>query len=304
MKRGRPPKTRLPDGTMKIGFDTQTITLRLDQIATLKVLHPKIFSSEKFKQIVSSVREVGIIEPPVVSHSKSGGKYMLLDGHLRIEALRQTGSDEVECLVSTDDEAFTYNKHVNRLSTIQEHRMVRKAAKLVSEEDLAKVLNLDVGSIVRKRNLIEGICPEAVELLKDKMVAAGVFTHLRRMKPLRQIEAAQLMIQARIFSISYAKAILIHTPKEQLVNPNKPKQIKGADGIDLMQIEIKHEEQKEAEENYARDVFNLTLAKNFVVTLLGNPRIGRHLQAHHPEILSQFKKITDMKTIGIKDATL
>lgn len=298
MKRGRPPKTRMPDGTMKIGFDTQTITLRLDQIASLKVLEPKVLSSEKFKQIVSSVREIGIIEPPVVSHSKAGGKYMLLDGHLRIEALRQVGGSDVECLVSTDDEAFTYNKHVNRLSTIQEHRMVQKAVKLVSEEHLAKVLNLDVGSIVRKRNLIEGICPEAVELLKDKMVAAGAFSLLRRMKPLRQIEAAQLMIQARTYSISYAKAILIHTPKEQLVNPNRPKEIKGADGIDMMQIEMRYEAQKEAEKTYAKEVFNLTLAKNFIVTLLENPRIVKHLQAHHLEILGQYQKLADMKSIG------
>ncbi|MDX2073059.1 MAG: plasmid partitioning protein RepB C-terminal domain-containing protein [Alphaproteobacteria bacterium] len=298
MKRGRPPKTRMPDGTMKIGFDTQTITLRLDQIASLKVLEPKVLSSEKFKQIVSSVREIGIIEPPVVSHSKAGGKYMLLDGHLRLEALRQVGGSEVECLVSTDDEAFTYNKHVNRLSTIQEHRMVQKAVKLVSEEHLAKVLNLDVGSIVRKRNLIEGICPEAVELLKDKMVAAGAFSLLRRMKPLRQIEAAQLMIQARTYSISYAKAILIHTPKEQLINPNKPKEIKGADGIDMMQIEMRYEAQKEAEKTYAKEVFNLTLAKNFIVTLLENPRIVKHLQTHHPEILGQYQKLAEMKSIG------
>ena len=31
------------------------------------------------------------------------------------------------CLIADDDEAFTYNKRVNRLATIQEHYMIVKA---------------------------------------------------------------------------------------------------------------------------------------------------------------------------------
>lgn len=302
MKRGRPSRTRLPDGAVTIGFDTQTVTLRLEDIVSLKVIEPKILAGEKFKQIVSSIREVGIIEPPVVSHSKSGGKYVLLDGHLRIEALRQLDGAEVECLISTDDEAFTYNKHINRLSTIQEHRMVQKAMKQVPKERLAKALNLDESSITRKHNLVQGICPEAVDLLKDKMVAAGVFVHLRRMKPLRQIEAAQLMNQARVYSISYAKAILVATPREQLVNPQKPKKVKGLGDADAAQIENDmaglHKKQKLIQENYSSDMFNLTLAKNFLSTLLANTNVRRHLKAHHPDILTPFQKIVEMKSIG------
>jgi len=30
-------------------------------------------------------------------------------------------------LISTDDEAFTYNKRISRLSAVQEHRMIAKA---------------------------------------------------------------------------------------------------------------------------------------------------------------------------------
>lgn len=305
MKRGRPPRTRLPDGAVTIGFDTETVTVRLDDIVSLKVIEPKILAGEKFKQIISSIREVGIIEPPVVSRSKSGGKYVLLDGHRRIEALRQLGSTEVECLISTDDEAFTYNKHINRLSTIQEQRMLNKAMKQVPKERLAKALNLDESSITRKHNLVHGICPEALDILKDKMVAAGVFVHLRRMKPLRQIEAAQLMNQARVYSISYAKAILVATPKEQLVNPQKPRKIKGMGDADAAQIEHDmaglHKKQKLIQENYSLDVFNLMLAKNFLTTLLANANVRRHLKMHHPDILAPFQKIVEMKSLGDAD---
>ena len=68
------------------------------------------------------------------------GKYLLLDGHLRIEVLKDRGETEVVCLISTEDEAFTYNKRVNRIAIIQEHRMILKAIERgVSEERLAKV---------------------------------------------------------------------------------------------------------------------------------------------------------------------
>jgi ParB-like chromosome segregation protein Spo0J len=53
--------------------------------------------------------------------------YLLLDGHMRIQAMRELGATEVNCIVSIDDEGFTYNKRVNRLATVQQHRMVVRA---------------------------------------------------------------------------------------------------------------------------------------------------------------------------------
>jgi len=49
---------------------------------------------------------------------------MLLDGHLRLEALKALGAKEALCLVSTDDQGFTYNRQINRLTPIQEHKMI------------------------------------------------------------------------------------------------------------------------------------------------------------------------------------
>jgi hypothetical protein len=42
-------------------------------------------------------------------------------------ALKQLGFDKVPCLVATDDESYTYNNRINRLSSIQEHLMIRRA---------------------------------------------------------------------------------------------------------------------------------------------------------------------------------
>lgn len=115
---------------IKIGFESGTLRLGLGEITPLKIISATVKQSEKFHQIVASIREVGVIEPPVVApRKKAKDTYLLLDGHLRVEALKILGKQDVVCLVSTDDEAFTYNKHISRISPIQEHKMILQAVK-------------------------------------------------------------------------------------------------------------------------------------------------------------------------------
>lgn len=292
---------------IKIGFDIDTIRLRIDQITPLKLVTPAIRESEKYKQIAASIREVGIIEPPVVAPKRKGqAQHMLLDGHLRIEALKQIGEQEVTCLVSTDDEAFTYNKHISRLSTIQEHRMILQAIKRgVSEEKIARALNLQVDNIVRKRNLLEGICPEVAELFKDKMVPRNTFGVLKRMKPVRQIEAAMLMNDANNYSYPYVQALFAATPKAQLVNPIKVKAVRGLDDEQMARMEAEmgslQGEYRLIEDSYGPNVLNLTVAKTYLGTLLDNTRVIKYLALHHPEFLTQFQKIVEMSSLGGAD---
>lgn len=223
--------TKLPKSPIKIGFETEVVTLALNQIIPLKIIPPSIRHSVKYKQILASVREVGIIEPLVVSPCNEGkGQYYLLDGLLRLEVIKELGEKNIACIVSTDDESFTYNKHINRISTIQEHRMIVRAVERgVSEAKIASALNVDVKSIILKRKMLDGICKEAIELLKDKMVSGGVFRVLKKMVPMRQIECAELMNSMNVYSVPYAKALLAGTPKDKLTEPDKPKKIKGID---------------------------------------------------------------------------
>jgi hypothetical protein len=301
-------KQRLSKTAIKNGFTDATVDLRLDQIIPLKTVSTAARKSPKYSQIVASIREVGIIEPPVVSHdAQSRDRYILLDGHLRLEALKDIGETEVTCLISTDDEAFTYNKHINRLSTIQEHRMILQAIKRgVPEEKIAKALNIDAKSIASKRDLLNGICPEAIDMLKDKMVAAATFPILRRMKAFRQIEAVALMNDSNVYSYTYAQALLAATPKAQLTNPEKPKKIKGLDEDKMARMESEMEslqgEYRLIEESYGKNVLNLTLAKGYLSTLVANARITRYLTQNYPEISAQFQKIAEMTSLENKQA--
>lgn len=194
---------------IKLAFEMDTISLSLVDIIPIKPTPKDIDKNAKFGKIISSIQEVGIIESPAVSPDSSAkGKYILLDGHLRIEALKRLGINKVSCLISKDDEAFTYNKFINRLSSIQEHKMIVEAVKRgVPEHKIAQALNVNVTLIIRKRNLLDGICAEVAEMLKDKMVSGSIFEILRKLKPIRQIEVVTMMEDAGIYSMSYAKAL-------------------------------------------------------------------------------------------------
>ena len=290
--------------TVKSAFEERRVRIPIAQIQPLKLITPAIKKTPKYLQIAASVREVGIVEPPAVARDRSDpGKYLLLDGHLRIDVLKDMGEAEVTCLISTDDEAFTYNKRVNRLAMIQEHRMIVKAwQRGVPEERIAKALNVDVQSIVRKRRLLEGICPEVAEILKDKHIAIATFSELRKLVPLRQIEAAELMVAMNKFTINYAKSLVAATPQEQLVEADKPKHVKGLseEQVALMERESVslQREFRIAEKSYGTDHLDLVLTNGYLGKLLGNARVVRYLAQHHPDILTEFQKLAEIETVA------
>jgi len=306
MGRGRPRKLPRPPKDIWIGFDMETVTLSLDQVIPLKIVPPHLKKGRHYRQIVASIRVGGIIEPPVVArHGKD--RYVLLEGYLRLEALKELGKTEMTCLVSTDDEAFTHNKFVNHIAPIQVHMMILNAVKRgVPEEKIAEALDLDVNSIIRRKRLLEGICPEAAELLKDKMIAGEVFYVLKKLVAVRQIEAATLMNDGCLYTTTYAKALLAGTAKEQLVEPQKPKNVKGITAEQMARIENEsstlYREHQLVKENYGIDHMNLTILKGYLSSLLGNVKIVRYLAQNNHDFLTYFQKITEMTSLNDKGA--
>lgn len=203
------------------GFEASLRQIPIAAILPVKQLPTTTPKSQKYGQIAASIREVGLIEPPVVARAAGqDGSFILLDGHLRLHALKEMGETTVICLVSTDDESFTYNKRISRLATIQEHKMILRAVERgVSEARIAAALDVNIALIRQKRTLLNGICPEAAELLKARHCPINSFRFLRKMKPLRQIQAAELMIAANNYTVPYVEAILAATDAGDLVDP-------------------------------------------------------------------------------------
>jgi ParB-like chromosome segregation protein Spo0J len=110
--------------SVRAAFEAETRVLPLAQILATRQVTPQIRQTRKYRAIRSSIEAVGVVEPLVV-HPQTGGGYLLLDGHLRLDVLKELGVAEASCLVATADEGYTYNKQINRLSTIQEHNMIR-----------------------------------------------------------------------------------------------------------------------------------------------------------------------------------
>jgi DNA-binding protein YbaB len=216
--------------------------------------------------------------------------------------IRGPGSLPFDSLVAHDDEGFTYNKRVNRLATVQEHYMIVRALERgVSEDRLARTLNIEVRQIKLKRSLLDGVCPEAVEMLKDRSLDASVFRALRKMKPMRQIEAVELMDAMNNFTSRYAQALLGATRQDDLARPEQPKKVRGLTPDQMARMEREMEalqrEFKAVEASYGDAVLNLVVASGYLGKLLDNPRISRYLDQHHPEIAVELHAIAAVSSL-------
>ncbi|WP_232014829.1 plasmid partitioning protein RepB C-terminal domain-containing protein [Sphingopyxis sp. EG6] len=270
--------------------------IALADIEPLREVTAAVRNSKKFAQIAASIREVGIIEPPVVVRLPGADdRYRLLDGHLRLDILKDRGDVDVVCIVATDDEAITYNKRISRIAIVQEHKMILKAIeKGVSEERLARALNVNIGSIRNRRRLLDGICDEVAKLLEERMVPIMTFQELRKLRPMRQIEVAETMIAMNRFSWPYAQSLVAATPQGQLVDEQR-KAIRGLtdEQIDHMEREAGNidREFRMVEQSYGTDHLDLVLAMGYVCRLIENVRIVHHLAKCHPELLAEFQRI-------------
>jgi len=193
-----------------------------------------------------------------------------------------------KCLVSADDEGFTYNHKVNRLSAIQEHFMILRAIKSgVSEERIARSLDVDVASIRQKRDLLDGICPEAVQPLRDRKTTGPALREMRKVLPLRQVEIAELMCAAGNYSVGYAAAWWRRLRRGCWPRARGARRRRRACRPRRwpawrQELESLGREFRLVEESHGKDVSNLVIVVGYLRKLLENARVLRHLGQHHP----------------------
>jgi hypothetical protein len=286
-----------------LGFEFDPIIVPAEKVLPSRKMPVAVATSRKYSQIRSSIVEIGLIEPLSVRPAQpETNQYVLLDGHIRLLILKELGFHEVACLIAVDDESYTYNSRINRLSTIQEHHMICRAIdRGVTVERLSKALNLNPCTIERKASLLVGICPEAAELLKDKQFSTDLVRVLRKMKPTRQIECVELMVSANNITVTYAEAMLVATPAAMLVEGKKPKKLSGISAEQMAKMEREmsnlQNQYKMVEQTYSQDVLNLVLAKGYLTKLLENPAIARFLQQKYSDLLGAFEGI--IKTVSL-----
>jgi RepB plasmid partitioning protein/ParB-like nuclease domain len=285
---------------LRSAFQSNILTLPLLSIVSQRGASPEVFRSSIFKQILASVREVGLIEPLVV-YPQEGKGFLLLDGHLRLEALKILGIEEVNCILSTDDEGYTYNKRVNHIPPVAQHFMLMEALKSgVAEERIAATLNVDVAAIRKRVQMLDGICPEVVEMLRDRKLSLELFPILRKMKAIGQIATVELMVLRNDYSVSFAKTRLAISPPALLCATSTVRQLKAnADAADALLGEDTDgliQNLKAIEETYGTDILTLTVTCAYLERLFSEARITRYLDRHHPGPMETLKKIiSDMR---------
>ncbi|ASL39141.1 chromosome partitioning protein ParB [Acetobacter oryzifermentans] len=287
---------------VRISFEREAHKVPLDSILLLRPMTKRITDSKRYERIATSVGAVGVIEPLVVAKAGRDGRHILLDGHLRLHALREQNIESTLCIISDDDEAFTYNKRVNRLATVQEHYMISRAIdRGVPPAMIAKALGIDEKVVLHRRNLLDGIAPGAVELLKDRPINPHVFNILRKMKPLKQTETAELMVAMNNFTATYAKAILAASKQTDLAKPDRPKSVSGLTSEQMARMEREMEsltkDYQALEATFGDDVLQLVLASRYLGRLIQNTNIVGYLEARHPEIIVEFRTIVSATSL-------
>ncbi|NVI08265.1 ParB/RepB/Spo0J family partition protein [Paraburkholderia youngii] len=267
--------TKLPVKSLKVAFESQPVLLQLNALESSRPLPRTATSGKKFLQILASIATIGLVEPLIVVHVEDNeDRFRILDGRLRIEALRRLGVSEAMCLIATDDEAYTYNKHISRLTSAQDARMIATAIERgVPRERIASVLGIEVNTVKRRANLLDGISDEAAALLADKACPATTLKALKLMKPPRQMEAVELMCGQGNFTSAFARAIVAATPPEQLecgagVRGKRGKEI--AEQLACLERELATLQTTVAQtdERYGIEHLHLTVSAAYIATLL------------------------------------
>lgn len=282
-------------------FERNSVKFKIDDLIPTKKPPINVKNSKKYLQIKKSINSIGIIEPIVVYLDSKLGKIKILDGHLRIEALKELGETEAICLVSTIYDTYTPNSKVSRITIIQEQKMIRKALKSgVSIEKLSEALGISIDILKGKINLLDGIDPEVVNLLANQNVPKATFYALRKMKNIRQIECACIMNNMENYSEKFSLSLLHNTQPNLLVDGQQGHDKEGhRKTIDRLEREMAqvHIESEKLKESYGENTLRLVIMKSHIQKPLENTKILHWLLDNRNELLVELKKITNINSL-------
>ncbi|MGC1072344.1 plasmid partitioning protein RepB C-terminal domain-containing protein [Pantoea agglomerans] len=289
---------------IKCCFNEETVSLKISNLLPTKKMPLNYDRSEKFIQIKCTLKAIGLIEPILIYIDGDKNEIKILDGHLRVEALKELGEVKVECLVSTVYDTYTPNTKVNQVTIIQIQKMLKDAIKAgVPIELLSSSLNVSVESLKGKISILNGISPKVIEILNDKNVPKATFQALKKMVPLRQLECANLMIKFDNFSKNFSHSLLQSSPKETLVETlsKTPASKEGHKKIiERLEKEMAHVhvDADKLKETYGSNSLKLTIIISHIKTLLENQILFRWMHKKKPDLLNELIKISEINSLS------
>lgn len=282
-------------------FNDEFLEFPVNRLVYSKQLPDNFKISEKYRVILASIKEVGLVEPIMVYPDDGGKTLKILDGHMRVEALQELSVEKAICIISTIPDSYTPNKHVNQIAVIQQHNMIKKAIDSgVSVKKLSAALGVGEEVILRRYSLTKGIEPEVINQLANYMVPYKVFAVLRKMKPIRQLEVAKLMIDLDNFTIKFAKSLLYATEERNLIKTLSQQSVHGLnESISRLEREMAALQLQvvDIEKSYSDKVLRFMIVKNHIRGLLGNSKVVLWLLENKPEYLTFLKQVSDIQNL-------
>jgi len=278
-------------------FADELLWLPIAAIAPRRVVTRRQRQSIQYQRLLASLRMVGLVEPLVVFRRKDAtGGYFLLDGHLRLTALRRLRQEPIRCIEALSEEGFTYNWHVDRLSPNQSRWLVQRALQYgIPEERLTLALDANPRAPLRKQLNFEGIAPEVVQHLRNHPIAPATVDILRKLTPARQIAVIELMAISGTYTTSYAKVLLLASKQQELVNSAKAKRASGLAATSFVRSRYDtpgpQRAWRQIEASYGEDVMRLIIAAPYFRKLLENERVRKHLAVHHRDTFDQIRSM-------------
>ena len=265
----------------------------LEQLVPLHERTIKLKSNAGFRKILSSIREIGLIEPLCVC--RDGNCFIILDGYLRFRACEQLGIERVPCILYPTKEAYTYNRMVNRLSPLQEIRMLRRSLQTVDQATIAKVFGMKTIQHRLGTHLLSQLHSRLVEAFDKNLVGRQCAHELTNVKPERQLEILGEMERTGDYSGALARALVVKTPAGQRVRRRGGRKPwdrsvgrKRKLVAKLEEVEKRHDFYSRLYNQYSTDLLKLC---SFVRKLVTHDALRAHLEARHREILERFAGI-------------
>lgn len=262
-------------------------------IAALRPLRERKITKREYDRILASIKSTGLIEPLVVYPDGEG--YVITDGVQRFRALTELGAEVVPCLIGPMREAFTGNRMVNRVSPVQENRMIERSLEELEESTIAAALGIAGISHRLRKTLLKQLQPEVAAAFDEGKLSRACAKELTHVKAERQKEILTAMTAYKDYSIAFARALILKTPAAQRESRTRKKEPWGKNGqrkSDLLkklaEAEQKHDFYSRLYKQYTVDLLRLAV---YARSLISNTRIRTYLDQHHAPAVQVFERI-------------
>ena len=272
--------------------ELKRVLLKREEITVEEKREIDFERNRKYKKIVSSIKNIGMIEP--LSIYREGESHILLDGYLRLKAAEELKIEELPCFLYQGRDSYTFNAMRNELSPLQESRMLKRAiSQGVNEKDLAAVLNVRVDRIRQTRDLADNLIHKAQKLLESNVIFRSTAEQLKRVTEERQHMILDKMEEVNNYNASYAKVLVMKSPEEMMRNPGAGNTNNLESSKKRLYTEIKKggEEIEFYSQRYKQDMKELMKQVVFFRTLLEREATSEYLSQNYPQMVKEVQKI-------------